>query len=531
MMAYSKEQLLARLQKHTARLVSVFGFRNSDSGIVSGRSTQSLDLVTATRVHAKAVKRGYAANVTVNSYLVLTYVRSRHVDCGRKLLEEVLVYGFDLLTSNLMISEFMRIGECEAAMKLFDEMSDRDVVTWNSVIGGCIKNLKVREGFMVFKEMMRLNVEPDGFTFASMMAGCSRLGVASHAEWIHSLIIDKGIQMNSILNSALIDMYSKCGRIEMAKGVFRSIQCDNVFVYNAMINGLAVHGLAMEAVHLLSQMKVEHVLPDAITFVGLLKACSHGGFVEEGHKYFYLMTREYSIQPQLEHYGAMVDLLGRAGLVEEAYRLIETMTIEPDVVIWRSLLSSCKTHKKPQLGELAVAKISQLKSGDYVLLSNTYCSIEKWESAARLRESMQMKRVHKVHGKSWIEVAGSVHQFKSGDQTHPDREFVYKILDGLVQRVKLEGFAFSTELVLMDVSDEEKEQNLSFHSEKLAVAFGILKTGPGSEIRISKNLRTCYDCHCWIKLVAKLMNRVIIVRDRIRFHRFDGGLCSCGDYW
>lgn len=485
----------------------------------------------ATGVHARAVKRGYSANHDVYIHLVFTYFSSGQAGHAHKLLEDASLWGFGLLTSNLMISKLMRIGQYDSAMRVFGEMSHRDIVTWNSVIGGSVKNSKANESFMRFKEMMTANIEPDEFTFASMMAACSRLGAISRAEWIHGLLIDKGIRMNSILNSALIDMYSKCGRIETAKGVFNRILRDNVFVYNAMISGLAMHGLAMEAVQLLSQMDFEHILPDALTFVSLLKACGHDGLVEEGRMCFHLMTPKYSIQPQLEHYGAMVDLLGRAGLFEEAYRLIGAMPMEPDAVIWRSLLSSCKTYKKPELGELAATKISQLKSGDYVLLSNTYCSIEKWESAATLRKSMQMKRVQKVHGKSWIEIAGSIHQFKAGDHTHPERELIYMILDRLVRRVKLEGFAFSTELVLMDVSYEEKERNLSLHSEKLAVAFGILKTGPGAEISILKNLRTCYDCHSWIKLVSKVLNRVITVRDRIRFHRFEGGLCSCRDYW
>uniref|UniRef100_A0A7N0UIS8 DYW domain-containing protein n=1 Tax=Kalanchoe fedtschenkoi TaxID=63787 RepID=A0A7N0UIS8_KALFE len=531
------------LLPRAAKLISAVRIGNADFGFsftasqhpsmartFAGRQMRCWDFATAIGVHAKAVKRGYAADPAVNSYLVMMF-RSRHLDLGRKLLGEVRAYGFDLLTSNLMVAELMRTGECSAAMKMFDEMPDRDVVTWNSVVGGCVRNLKIAEAFKVFKDMMRSNVEPDGFTFASMMAACSRLGAISQAEWIHGLMVDKGIQLNAILSSALIDMYSKCGRIEVARGIFNIIHRNDVCVYNAMINGLAIHGLAEGAVELLLQMEVEHVSPDAITFMGLLKACGHGGLVDVGRGCFNLMIRKYSIQPQLEHYGAMVDLLGRAGLLEEAYRLIETMPMDPDVVIWRSVLSSSRTYKKAELGELAIAKISQLKSGDYVLLSNTYCSINKWESAARLREAMQKKRVHKVHGKSWIEAAGSVHQFRAGDQIHPDRDSIYKILEGLTQRVKLEGFVPSTELVLMDVSDEEKEKSLNFHSEKIALAFGILKSGPGAEIRISKNLRTCYDCHSWIKLVAKVLNRVIIIRDRLRFHRFEAGLCSCRDYW
>lgn len=144
---------------------------------------------------------------------------------------------------------------------------------------------------------------------------------------------------------------------------------------------------------------------------------------------------------------------------------------------------------------------------------------------------MKKEGVRKNRGKSWLELAGVIHQFKAGDRSHPQTEAVEKVLGGLIQRAKLEGLLPATELVLMDVSEEEKEENLYLHSEKVALAYGILKTSPGTEIRISKNLRICYDCHSFIKIISKLLNRVTIVRDRIRFHRFEGGLCSCGDYW
>ncbi|CAN1790632.1 Pentatricopeptide repeat-containing protein At5g50990 [Linum perenne] len=181
-------------------------------------------------------------------------------------------------------------------------------------------------------------------------------------------------------------------------------------------------------------------------------------------------------------------------------------------------------HKTPEIGELAIANISRLKSGDYVLLSNIYCSQQKWDSAQRVREMMNKHGVSKKKGISWFEWAGRFHHFKSGAA-------LYNVLGGLIEKAKLVGFVPKRELVMMDVSEEEKEENLRHHSEKLALAYGILKTGPGTEIRISKNLRICDDCHSWFKFVSMTLNRVILVRDRIRFHRFEGGSCSCGEYW
>uniref|UniRef100_A0A2P2QLN7 Pentatricopeptide repeat-containing protein n=1 Tax=Rhizophora mucronata TaxID=61149 RepID=A0A2P2QLN7_RHIMU len=326
-------------------------------------------------------------------------------------------------------------------------------------------------------------------------------------------------------------MYAKCGKIQNAKEVFDTVQHSDVSVWNSMINGLAVHGLPLDAMEVFSKMEGENVLPDSVTFLCLLTAFSHCGLVKEGRQYFDLMQNHYLLQPELVHYGAMVDLLGRAGLLEEAYAMIRSMPMKPDVIIWRALLSACRTHQNPELGEVAIANISSLRSGDYVLLSNMYCSQKRWNNAQVVREMMKQNGIHKVQGKSWFEWAGVIHQFNVGDRSHPETEAIYRVLERLIPRTKLEGFVPMTELVMVDVSEEEKEGNLYHHSEKLALAYAILKTSPATEIRISKNLRICSDCHNWIKIVSRLLSRVIIVRDHIRFHRFEGGLCSCGDYW
>ncbi|OMO52344.1 hypothetical protein COLO4_37265 [Corchorus olitorius] len=307
----------------------------------------------------------------------------------------------------------MNLGEYGFAKKVFHKTPVRDVVTWNLMIGGYVRNARFEEAVDFFREMVGSNVEPDKFTFASVMAACARLGALNHALWVHSLITEKEIELNAILSSALIDMYSKCGRIQTAKDVFNSVEHNDVSIWNAMINGLATHGLAFDAIDVFSKMEAENVLPDSITFIALLTACSHCGLVEEGQKYFDLMSNRYSIQPQVEHYGTMVDLFGRAGRLEEAYALIEAMPMEPDVVIWRALLSACRTYRKPELGEVAIANISRLKSGDYILLSNMYCSMKRWEFAEGVRQIMKNKGIRKIKGRSWIELGGAVHRFKA----------------------------------------------------------------------------------------------------------------------
>ncbi|XVF11357.1 hypothetical protein REPUB_Repub08aG0020800 [Reevesia pubescens] len=254
--------------------------------------------------------------------------------------------------------------------------------------------------------MLGFNVEPDKFTFASVMTGCARLGAVNHAL------------------------------IQTAKEVFNSADRSDVSVWNAMINGLATHGLPFDAIAVFSKMEVENILPDSITFLGILTACSHSGLVEEGRKYFNLMNRQYSIQSQIEHYGAMVDLLGRAGQLEEGYAIIEAMPMEPDV-IWRALLSACRTYIKPVL---EMGKRRRSKRND------------------------EKKGVRKIRGRSWIELGGVIHRLKAGDRSHPEMEGLYKVLEGLIRRTKLEGFLPETELVLMDISEEDKEGNLNHHN-------------------------------------------------------------------
>lgn len=492
---------------------------------------RSLDYRTAIKTHAKVVVFGYGTYSSLLTSLLSIYVQCDILNLARQLAEQILRCAHDLVPLNLVIQSFVKVGKCDIAKRVFDKMHFRDVVTWNSMIGGFVRNAQYEEALRLFEDMMRSNVEADEFTFASVITGCGRLGALNYGQRVHYLMIEKKTELNFILSSALIDMYSRCGRIQVAKEVFNNVRRDNVCVWNAMINGLAMHGLASDAITIFSKMDLENVLPDPTTFVSLLTACSHCGLVEQGRNYFDLMTSRYSIQPQLEHYGAMVDLLGRAGLLQEAYTVIRDMPIEPDVVIWRSLLSACRIYRNLELGKVAIANVCRLRSGDYVLLSNIYCSLRRWDAAEGVREVMKKQGVRKRNGKSWFELMGIIHQFKAGDRSHPEMMAILKVLEGLNQRIKLEGFNPMTELVLMDVSEEEKEENLNFHSEKLALAYGILKTGPGTEIRISKNLRICNDCHCWIKMVSKVLSRVIVVRDRVRFHHFECGICSCGDYW
>lgn len=275
-------------------------------------------------------------------------------------------------------------------------------------------------------------------------------------------------------------------------------------------------------------------MPTEITFVGVLYACSHCGMVDEGFNYFRMMKEEYGIVPRIEHYGCMIDLLGRAGLVKEAYEYINNMPMQPNAVIWRTLLGACTIHGHLALGETARAHIRELEpghSGDYVLLSNLYASERRWSDVQKVRRTMLSDGVRKTPGYSIVELRNCIYEFTMGDRSHPQSEKIYTMLAEITNLLKPKGYVPHTENVLADIEEEEKENALSYHSEKIAIAFMILNTASGIPIRIWKNLRVCADCHLAIKLISKVYEREIVVRDRSRFHHFRDGSCSCRDYW
>jgi pentatricopeptide repeat protein len=302
-----------------------------------------------------------------------------------------------------------------------------------------------------------------------------------------------------------------------------------------MISGYAMHGYANEVFKLFEEMKHSGIRADHITLVGVLSACSRAGLVDEGYEYFNCMSNYYNITPVMEHYSCMVDLLGRAGRLEEALDFINNMPIKPDASVWSCLLGACRIHNNIELGELAAEHVFELDSknaGNYVLLSNIYAAAGRWDDIERVRKLMKDRGVKKTPGYSWIKVDKQVHAFLVGDRSHPQMQEIYMELERLSSEMKMAGYVANTRFVLNDVKEEEKEQILlNHHSEKLAIAFGLLNTPPGTTIRVVKNLRVCGDCHTATKFISKIVAREIVVRDANRYHHFKDGQCSCCDYW
>lgn len=343
-----------------------------------------------------------------------------------------------------------------------------------------------------------------------------------------------GLEEDVFVGTSVVDMYCKCGRVRMARRAFDRMKEKNVKSWTALVAGYGMQGHAREALEVLNEMIRTRVKPNYITFVSVLAACSHAGLVDEGWHWFRTMERKFRIEPGLEHYGCMVDLLGRAGFLKEAYDLINEMKIRPDFVVWGSLLAACRIHKNVELAEISARKLFQLDTsncGYYVLLANVYADAGRWKDVERMRLLMKNHGLVKPPGFSLVEVKGRVHVFLVGDKEHPQHEKIYEYWKNLTLKLQEAGYVPNMTSVLHDVDEEEKEMTLRVHSEKLAVAFGIMSTVPGTTVQVIKNLRVCGDCHTAIKLISKIVNREIVVRDSKRFHHFRHGLCSCRDYW
>lgn len=438
----------------------------------------------------------------------------------------------DNAVANCVLTMYAKCGYTGLARRVFDDMQKRDLVSWNAMISGYSQNGLATSVLEVYREMCCVGIEPDEVTLVGVLASCSHLGALSIGREIEVVIARSGLEFNMFLKNALINMYAKCGALARAREIFDGMRERSIVSWTAIIAGYGIHGRGDVALGLFEEMLASGIRPDNVVFVSVLSACSHAGQAEEGLAYFNVMKDRYGLRPEAEHYACVVDLLGRTGRLSEAIGLIRSMQVKPDGAVWGALLGGCKIHKNVQLGEIAFERVIELEPnnvGYYVLLSNLYTDVNDFEGVARVRAMMRKRGLRKEPGCSYVEHKKKVHVFLVGDGSHPQSAEIYKMLH------VLEGFVEGTGKVTCSKQNELEGDNtvsyMGVHSEKLAVAFGLLNTKAGSEIVVIKNLRICGDCHFFITAVSKIVNRVIIVRDASRFHRFDNGLCSCNEYW
>lgn len=458
----------------------------------------------------------------------------------------------DRYVQNALMDLYSRIGKIEISRSIFKTMEGKDIVSWNTMITGYVICGFHNEALCMLHEMTKEKIsdaelksetgrnilKPNSVTLMTILPGCAALSVLAKGREIHAYAIRHLLASDVAVGSALVDMYAKCGCSDIARAVFEEMPMRNVITWNVLIMAYGMHGRGREALELFENMVKEgmrnkEARPTEVTFIAVFAACSHSKMVTEGLDLFHRMKKDYGVEPLADHYACIVDLLGRAGKVEEAYQLINTMPLDFDKTgAWSSLLGACRVHHSVEIGEIAAENLLQVEpnvASHYVLLSNIYSSAGLWDEAMDVRRRMKEMGVRKEPGFSWIEFGDEVHKFLAGDGSHPQSQKLHEFVENLAMRMKKAGYVPDTSCVLHDVDEEAKETLLCGHSEKLAIAFGILNTPPGTTIRVAKNLRVCNDCHAAAKVISKIMDREIILRDVRRFHHFKSGTCSCGD--
>ena len=434
-----------------------------------------------------------------------------------------------------LLAAYSKLGNTHEAMSVFERIDEKDIVTWSAMLATYAQAGDSEGAIKLFKEMARKRVVPNEFTFSSAINVCASPSAASdQGKQFHAISIKSQYQDTLCVSSALVTMYSKKGSIESAQRVFERQSERDLVSWNSMVSGYAQHGYGKKAIKIFREMAARGLELDGITFIGVIVACTHTGLVQDGRRYFNSMVTDHGISPTMEHYACMVDLYSRAGQLKEALKLIEGMPFQAGATVWRTLLGACRVHRNIELGELAAKTLIEMEPNDsaaYVLLSNLYAAAGKWKERDAIRELMDERGVKKEAGISWIQIKNKVHSFLASDTSHPMLDKIQAKVEELMVRLKAKGHKANTEFVLRDVEEEQKEATLAQHSERLAIAYGLIATAPGTPLQIVKNLRVCGDCHNVIKMVSEIEGREIVVRDSNRFHHFKDGSCSCGDYW
>ena len=487
------------------------------------------------QLHAHVLKLGQYRDVFIRNGLVHFYCQCGCMDAAREMFDE-MPERRDLVSWNAIIAGYARSGEMNLCHEFFEMMPERDAISWSTMIMGFVRGGDLEKSLSLFMEMIEKGPPPNEGTLVSVLSAAAQLGLLEHGQSIHAAIRSFNFPITLNVATALIDMYAKCGCISSARKLFDQMPRRDVYSWNAMICGLASHGLAQEALQLFESFTEFGFSPTSVTYVGILNACSRAGLVEEGRRHFSAMTEIHKIQPEMEHFGCQVDLLSRAGLIQEALEFISKMKTPPDPVLWATILGACKTHHLFDLGTSIGNKLINLEpehDGHYILLAGMHAKAGRWEEVRKVRQLMITQRGNsgKVAGWSIIEVQGRVHRFISGDRSHERFLEIRQMLEKIERRLAEIGHLPDVSLVLHDIGEEEKEMAIMEHSERLAMAFGMMVVEEGGIIRIVKNLRVCGDCHEVTKMVSNAFKREIVVRDGSRFHHFKDGRCSCGDYW
>uniref|UniRef100_I1R6H4 Pentatricopeptide repeat-containing protein n=2 Tax=Oryza glaberrima TaxID=4538 RepID=I1R6H4_ORYGL len=371
-------------------------------------------------------------NVVVGNTMVACNVRAGDMAAAQEVFDGTAER--DPISWNTLMSGYLRSGDTATVRELFDEMTVRNVNSWNMMIAACSEEGSLADTVKVFNRMRATGFEPDAATMAVLMSACAQLGSLTIAGQVHGLIQKSCVEMNCHVQNSLIDMYAKCGCISQAQFLFTETYPKDAVSYNVMIIAFTQHGHARDALDLFNVMVDSGLQPDVVTFLGVLSACAHAGLVEYGKNYFELMKTTYAVQQSPDHYACVVDLYGRAGLIEEAHCFLKTMPVKPHAGVWGALLNACRKHCHVDVGEIAAKELIRIEPknpGNYVLLRNTLARGQQWDAVEDVQLSMRGKVIDKTSGCSWVEVDSVVHEFLAGDFCHPKFDEICTILEHL----------------------------------------------------------------------------------------------------
>lgn len=478
-------------------------------------------LCLGNQLHSLCLKKGQISATVVSNSLIAMYAKYNIISSAKSVFDSMLVK--DIISWTSMITAYSQMGDVTHARDVFDKMPERNIVTWNAILDTYVQH-GYEEGIKLYRIMLRENkIRPNCVTFATLFKGCVDVADIKVGNQIFNQSVKLSFDLDLSVANAIITMYSECGKITDARQFFESIVLKDLVSWNSMITAYSHHGMGMHAIETFQLMLQNGITPDYITYVAVLSGCRHSGLLEQGRYYFNSMTKIHKISPGLEHYSCMVDLLGRNGLLEEAKGIIDSMTIKPTAKVWGPLLANCKLHRNTELAELAARNLFELDSrdsGSYMLLSKIYADSGNSTESAGVRKLMRDKGVKKKPGNSWIEVQNKVHVFTADDGSHPQIFAIKKEIKDLIEKIVGVGYAKT-----------EASEMAMYHSEKLAVVYGLMTLPEWMPIHVMKNLRICTDCHSVIKLISTVTGRELVVRDAVRFHHFREGVCSCGDHW
>ena len=378
-----------------------------------------------------------AHDVVCWNSMIAGYSRSGRMDEALNLFRQMPIKNS--VSWNTMISGYAQAGQMDRATEIFQAMREKNIVSWNSLIAGFLQNNLYLDALKSLVMMGKEGKKPDQSTFACTLSACANLAALQVGNQLHEYILKSGYMNDLFVGNALIAMYAKCGRVQSAEQVFRDIECVDLISWNSLISGYALNGYANKAFKAFEQMSSERVVPDEVTFIGMLSACSHAGLANQGLDIFKCMIEDFAIEPLAEHYSCLVDLLGRVGRLEEAFNTVRGMKVKANAGLWGSLLGACRVHKNLELGRFAAERLFELEphnASNYITLSNMHAEAGRWEEVERVRMLMRGKRAGKQPGCSWIEVQNQIQHFLSHDPAKLRPKNIQIILNTLAAHMR-----------------------------------------------------------------------------------------------